>query len=136
MHYFVQRLVESIGSVRLYYGYFALAVICVVLTGSRSSFVALLALMLIWVAVQQGKRKLLVLVSTILAIMLFGHLCRLRSKTVSGQYGMKMPGLRTRRLPLKEDVIGWKVSWRMFKRAPLTGVGAGGDNFIGVQNGE
>ena len=115
---------------RLYYGYCALAVLCIVLTGSRSSFVALLFIILFWVLIQQGKRKIVVL--TVAAV-------------ASGIIWQAMPDEKRERIRTLWDeeagpanahesaqgrMVGFKVSWKMFKQVPFTGVGAGGKNFI------
>lgn len=118
---------------KLYYGYFALGVVCVVLTGSRSSFVALLALLLIWAAAQQGSRKIYLLAASIVAISVLWTVMPAEKQNRIRTLWDKDAGPENSAESTEGRLIGWKVSWRMFKRAPLTGVGAGGDNFVGYR---
>lgn len=117
----------------LYYLYFVLAVVCVVLTGSRSAFIALIFMLLLWVLVQQGKRRIKMLVAAALSV---------------GVLWVSMPAEKQERIRTLWDeeagpanahesaegrLIGWNVSWEMFKQKPFTGVGVGGKNFIGYR---
>ena len=118
---------------KVYYGYFGLAVVCIVLTGSRSAFVALIVLLLFWGVLRKGKQKILILLVALLAI---------------GTIWISMPEEKRERIRTLWDseagpknahesaagrMVGLKVSWEMFKRVPFTGVGAGGKNFIGYR---
>ena len=118
---------------KLYYAYFFLAVTCVVLTGSRTSFVALISLALFFVVVQKGKR-FFVIATTALAL--------------SSVVWFVMPAEKQERIRTLWDseagpanahasadgrMVGWKASWRMFKQTPFTGVGAGGKNYVGYR---
>lgn len=118
---------------KLYYAYFFLAVTCVVLTGSRTSFVALISLVLLFVAVQKGKRLFVIAAVTL---------------TLTGIVWSVMPAEKQERIRTLWDseagpanaqasadgrMIGWKASWRMFKQTPFTGVGAGGNNYVGYR---
>ncbi|MRR55626.1 MAG: hypothetical protein EG822_14155 [Deltaproteobacteria bacterium] len=116
-----------------YYGYFALAVICVVLTGSRTSFVALIAVILIWILVQKGKRRLIVLVSAILAVGVIWAAMPVEKQNRIRTLWDENAGPENATSSAEGRMIGWKVSWKMFKQVPLTGVGAGGANFIGYR---
>lgn len=117
----------------IYYGYFALAVICVVLTGSRTSFVALMALILIWILVQQGKRRFKVLLSAILAVGVIWAAMPVEKQNRIRTLWDEDAGPENATSSAEGRLIGWKVSWKMFKKVPMTGVGAGGDNFIGYR---
>lgn len=116
-----------------YYAYFALALICIVLTGSRSSSIALVFLLLLLAAAQKGKKKVFMFFSVLIAISIvwvgIPDDKRDRIKTLwdknAGEAGAHMSA--------EGRLIGWQVSLRMFKREPFTGVGAGGKNFIGYR---
>ncbi len=51
-----------------YCGYFVLAVLCVVLTGSRSASIALVFLLILWSMMQKGKKKLYILALVFLSL--------------------------------------------------------------------
>lgn len=116
-----------------YYIYFALVVLCVVRTGSRSSAIALVFLLLFWSVLQRGKLRILMpavcIVSIFAVWMVMPAHKRDRIRTLwsddTGTVGGQMSA--------KGRIIGWQVSWKMFEREPLTGVGAGGNNFIGYR---
>jgi len=115
---------------KLYFGYFGTVVLCVVLTGSRSASVALVFLLLLWALLQQGKRKIAILAVTLLAL---------------GTVWISMPAEKQERIRSIWDEeagpanahsstdgrrLGFLAGWEMFKRAPFTGMGAGGKNFV------
>jgi O-antigen ligase len=118
---------------RAYYLYFALAVACVVLTGSRTSFVALLVLCLIWVLIQQGKRKLLILVTALMTMALVWNVMPDEKQERFRTLWDDEAGPANARASADGRMAGWKASWRMFKQQPFTGVGAGGKNYIGYR---
>lgn len=123
--------IEKISKNRLmYYGYLCLAVFCVVLTGSRSATVAFVLLVLLWALMQQGKRKIVILSVTLITL---------------GAVWIGMPDEKQERIRSIWDdsagpqnahsssdgrKTGFLAGWEMFKRAPLTGIGAGRDNFV------
>jgi len=113
--------------------YALLAVICIVLTGSRSCFITMTFLLLVYGVVQKGKRKFIVGMVSLIAL---------------GTLWVFMPDQKQERIRTLWDedagtvgahssaqgrLVGWQVSWKMFKREPITGVGAGGRNFIGYR---
>jgi O-antigen ligase len=115
---------------KLYLVHFALAVVCVVLTGSRSASIALVALFLGWALTQKGIRKIGILALVIFAL---------------GTTWTVMPEEKRERIMTLWDeeagpdsahqsadgrLWGWRVSWEMFKQQPFTGVGPGGKNYI------
>lgn len=114
----------------IYYGYFALAVICVVLTGSRTSFVALMAAILIFILFRQGKRRLIVLASGVIAVGVIWVAMPVEKQDRIRTLWDENAGPENATSSAEGRLIGWKVSWKMFKKVPMTGVGAGGDNFI------
>jgi O-antigen ligase len=120
---------------KLYFSYFALAVLCVILTGSRSASVALVFLLVLWGASQTGGKKIWVFMLVLLSL---------------GAVWAVMPGDKRERIRTIWDadagpkvasdsargrLVGWQVSWEMFKQKPFTGVGPGGKNFIGYRMG-
>ncbi len=118
---------------KLYYLYGAFAILCVVLTGSRTSFVALLALCAIWVLVQKGKRKLLILCATIVAMTVVWHIMPEEKQERFRTLWDEEAGPKNARESAEGRIQGWKASWRMFQQRPFTGVGAGGKNYIGYR---
>lgn len=118
---------------RLYYGYFALVVICVVLTGSRSSFVALIFIMMLWVVAQKGKRKLVLLMASILAIGVIWAGMPLEKKERIRSLWDENAGPANAHESAEGRMIGFKASWKMFSQVPFTGVGGGGKNYGGYR---
>lgn len=118
---------------KLYYGYFGLSVLCVILTGSRTAFVALVALMLIWVLIQKGKRKIVILATAIIAL---GVMWNFMPEEKQGRIRTLWDpdsGPSNAQVSAEGRTLGWKASLKMFQQVPLTGVGAGGKNFIGYR---
>jgi hypothetical protein len=118
---------------RAYYFYFALAVTCVVLTGSRTSFAALMVLCMIWVLIQKGKRKLLILVTALMTMAVVWNVMPEEKQERFRTLWDDEAGPANARESAEGRMVGWKVSWRMFKQQPMTGVGAGGKNYIGYR---
>lgn len=118
---------------RAYYLYFALAVACVVLTGSRTSFAAMLVLCLIWVLIQQGKRKVLILLAALVSMAVVWNVMPEEKQERFRTLWDDEAGPANARESAEGRMAGWKASWRMFKQQPLTGVGAGGKNYIGYR---
>lgn len=118
---------------KIYLCHFALAVVCVILTGSRSASIALVFLALAWALTQKGMKKFRILILVLIAL---------------GAVWTVMPAEKRERIQTlwDEDVgpkgahqsaegrlYGWKVSWEMFKQQPFTGVGPGGKNYMGYR---
>jgi O-antigen ligase len=118
---------------KLYYLYFVLAVVCIVLTGSRTSFVALLFLCSLWVFFQQGARKFKILAVVIPMIFIVWSVMPQEKQNRIRTLWDEEAGPANATESAKGRLEGWNVSWRMFKQVPLTGVGAGGENFIGYR---
>lgn len=115
---------------KLYYVYFGIAVTCVVLTGSRTSFVAMLVLCLIWILAQQGKRKLVVLAAAVTAFAIVWTVMPEEKQNRFRTLWNEEAGPENAKASADGRMMGWKTSWKMFKQNPLTGVGAGGKNFV------
>lgn len=117
----------------LYYGYFALSVVCVVLTGSRTAAISLLFLILLWCLIQKGKRKVFALVVAVLAICFIWSAMPEEKKERVRTLWDADAGPESAHQSAEGREIGFLVSWKMFKQVPFTGVGAGGENFIGYR---
>ncbi|WP_306549713.1 O-antigen ligase [Desulfobulbus sp.] len=118
---------------KLYFSYFALAILCVILTGSRSASIAFVFLVLLWGGSQKGSKKkwliLLVLFSLGAVWTVMPVDKRERIRTIwDTDAGPKVASDSA-----KGRLFGWQVSWEMFKQKPFTGVGPGGKNFIGYR---
>ncbi len=118
---------------RLYYVYFVIAVVCVVLTGSRSAFVVFLFLNLLWVVSQKGKRKIAILAVAIFAVFFIWTFMPVEKQNRIRTLWDKDAGPKSALTSAEGRLDGLVVSWKMFKQAPFTGVGAGGENFIGYR---
>jgi len=117
----------------LYRGYFLLAVACVVLTGSRSSFVGLIFLLVLWGGAQKGKQKLVVLTASVLAIGILWITMPEEKKDRIRTLWDENAGPANAHESAQGRLIGFNASWKMFTRVPLTGVGAGGKNYGGYR---
>lgn len=118
---------------KLYIGYFMLGMICVVLTGSRSSFVAFLFLGLLWTIAQKGTRKFKVAALVIpLLFVVWGLMPAEKQDRIRTLWNPEA-GPENAQSSAEGRVEGFKVSWKMFKQVPFTGVGAGGNNFVGYR---
>lgn len=118
---------------RFYYLYFALAVTCVVLTGSRTSFAALMVLSAVWVLIQKGKRKVVILITALMTMAVVWSVMPEEKQERFRTLWDDEAGPANARESADGRMAGWKASWRMFKQQPFTGVGAGGKNYIGYR---
>ncbi|NTV50327.1 MAG: hypothetical protein HGB32_06340 [Geobacteraceae bacterium] len=115
---------------RLYYVYFSLAVLCVVLTGSRSSFVALIFLNLLWIFAQKGKRKLTIFVVAVLAVSVVWNVMPEEKQNRIRTLWDKEAGPSNAYTSADGRMKGVVAGLAMLNKAPLTGIGAGGKNFV------
>lgn len=118
---------------KIYYAYFGIAVICVVLTGSRTSFVALISLCLLFVAVQKGKRLFVIAAVTLALTGIVWSVMPAEKQNRIRTLWDSEAGPENAQQSADGRMIGWKASWRMFKQTPFTGVGAGGKNYVGYR---
>ena len=133
---FVYSLLKTEISIKFrnfYYFYFIVAVICVVLTGSRSAFIALISLLLLWVFAHQGKRRIKMLIAAVLSISTLWICMPAEKQERIRTLWDEEAGPRNAHESAEGRLIGWNVSWEMFKQKPFTGVGVGGKNFIGYR---
>jgi O-antigen ligase len=131
--YALLRAEVSAWQRKLYYGYFAIAVTCVVLTGSRSAFVALLFLSLLWAFSQKGARKFKIITIAIPVVFLVWTVMPEEKQNRIRTLWDSEAGPANAQESAEGRLEGFKVSWRMFEQVPFTGVGAGGKNFIGYR---
>lgn len=118
---------------RIYYAYYVLAMVCVVLTGSRSSFVAVIFLGLLWTFAQKGMRKIKIMVLLIPLVFVVWSLMPVEKQDRIRTLWNPEAGPANAQASAEGRLEGFKVSWKMFKQVPFTGVGAGGKNFIGYR---
>jgi O-antigen ligase len=113
-----------------YYLYFAIGIVCIVLTGSRSAFIAFISLLLLWVLSLQGMRRIKMLLMAIVSM---------------GVLWISMPAEKQERIRTLWDEeagpanahtsadgrrLGFDAGIAMFKAYPLTGIGPGGKSFV------
>jgi hypothetical protein len=115
---------------RSYYAYFGIAVICIVLTGSRSAFAALIFLSLLWVISQKALRKYKLFAMIVPAVFLLWSAMPEEKQDRIRTLWDPTAGPANAQESAEGRLVGFRISWRMFLREPLTGVGAGGDNYI------
>ena len=118
---------------KLYYVYFALAIICIVLTGSRSAFVAFVFLLILLGVAQTGRKRILFLFIALFSIAIIWTIMPEEKQERIRTLWDNNAGPENAHESAKGRLVGFEVSWKMFERKPFTGVGAGGKNFIGYR---
>lgn len=131
--YVMARFERNVWLRRLFYGYVPLVVLCVVLTGSRSATVALVILVLLWGITQKGKRKIIYLIAVLLSIAVIWNVMPEEKQIRIQTLWDKDAGPANAHASADGRKFGWIASWKMFKQRPFTGVGAGGNNFVGYR---
>ena len=116
-----------------YCGYFVLAVLCVVFTGSRSASIALVFLLILWSMMQKGKKKLYILALVFLSLSVVWFNMPAEKKVRIRSIWDENAGPANAQQSTEGRIYGFEAGWKMFKHAPFTGVGAGGKNFIGYR---
>lgn len=114
---------------KLYLAHFALAVVCVVLTGSRSASIALVLLLLGWALMQKGAKKMVIFALVIFALGATWTVMPEEKKVRIQTLWDKEAGPENAHQSAEGRLLGWQVSWEMFKQKPFTGVGPGGKNY-------
>ena len=117
----------------LIYLYFFIVVTCVVLTGSRSAFLGLFLLFIIGVFFQYPKRKLFSLIMILLTMSAVWTVMPDEKQNRVRTLWDESAGPENAQMSAHGRIAGFIISWRMFKENIWTGVGAGGDNFIGYR---
>lgn len=110
--------------------YGALALVCVVLTGSRAGFVTLSFWVFLLVWNFKGKKKFLALATVLLLAFVGWHVMpeekRLRMETIWNPDA----GPSSAEVSAQGRIEGLKAGLRTMARHPLTGVGPGGESFM------
>jgi O-antigen ligase len=115
---------------RLYYLYFAMVVTCVVLTGSRSASVALVFLILLWAALQKGRRKVWIFSLAIISLAIVWSVMPAEKQERISSIWDKDAGPANAQKSSEGRWLGFDAGWQMFRKQPFTGMGAGGKNFV------
>jgi O-antigen ligase len=110
--------------------YFGLALTCIVLTGSRAGFLSLVVFIFLIVGQARGKRLFFAVVAALLLGLAGWQIMpedkRLRIETIWDPQAGPASAQRS----TEGRIEGLKAGLRMLAVSPLTGVGAGGANFI------
>jgi len=114
----------------LLYLYYLIAVVCIVLTGSRSASVAFLFLLLLWIVFAKGFRKLKIFAVLLPLVFLAWAIMPAEKQDRIRTLWDPSAGPANAKASAEGRIEGFKVSWRMFKQVPFTGVGAGANNFV------
>jgi O-antigen ligase len=113
--------------------YGALAAVCIVLTGSRAGFVCLSLFLVLSVWSLAAKKRFLWMGAVVLAMMLFLALIPEEKRTRIETLWNPEAGPTSAQASAEGRIEGLKSGLRMFLARPLTGVGAGKENFIGYR---
>jgi hypothetical protein len=115
-----------------YLAYGLLSAVCIVLTGSRSGFVTLILFLVFesWSFIRKSKRTLTILiVLPIVALLAWQLMPEEKRHRIETIWDSKA-GPENAEESAQGRIEGLKAGFRMFLANPLTGVGAGGENFI------
>lgn len=118
---------------KLYVSYCALAVLCVVLTGSRSASIALVFLSILLGVAQKGWKKIWIMMVVVCSLAAVWVVMPEEKQERIRTLWDENAGPKGAHQSADGRVVGWKVSWEMFKQRPFTGVGPGGENYIGYR---
>lgn len=131
---FVLLKTEESKKIRmLYYAYLVLSVFCVVQTGSRTSFFVMSVLGIIFTIIHLKKHFFSTLVvAGILSTIIWSAMPEEKQNRIRTLWDPSA-GPANAQASADGRMVGWEVSWRMFKQQPLTGVGAGGKNYVGYR---
>lgn len=131
--YALLRTEISPGLRKVYYGYFAIALLCIVSTGSRTASAAFVLLLVLWGLAQKGRKMILILFVVFLSLATVWVTMPAEKQGRIRTLWDKDAGPSNAAESAQGRLVGWKVSWEMFKQNPFTGVGAGGANYIGYR---
>lgn len=115
------------------YSYYLVALFCIISTGSRSTIVATLILSAIWLFSHNIKKIIFLFPLIALTLAIIWNVAPQEKQIRIRTLWDKEAGPASAHESSKGRMIGWLVSWEMFKQKPLTGVGPGEDNFIGYR---
>ncbi|OKY74994.1 MAG: hypothetical protein BM485_11235 [Desulfobulbaceae bacterium DB1] len=131
--YLLARFEQTKYLRRLYYGYLVLAPICIVLTGSRTGFVAMLLCFMLQVFRFKGLKKFFILVFLVVFIIVGWQLMPEDKQRRIETLWNEDAGPANAKESAEGRIEGFLASLEMFKQHPFTGVGAGKENFIGYR---
>lgn len=115
---------------KLYFSYFALAVLCVILTGSRSASIAFVFLLLLWGVSRKGGKKIWIIMLVLLSLGVVWTAMPVDKQDRIRTLWDPDSGPKVAADSAQGRLDGWLVSWEMFKQNPISGVGPGGKNFV------
>jgi O-antigen ligase len=132
--WFLWKTEEKNSSTWFYLIYAGLALVCVILTGSRSGFIVItlgVILALIW---NKGliKKMIYLLSAVILSIGLWQFIPAEKQNRLKTIWNPES-GPANAQESAEGRIEGLRAGLRMFSENPLTGVGAGGNNFMGYR---
>lgn len=115
----------------VYMGYASLALVCVILTGSRSGFI-LITLSIILSIIWKKKllKKIIYVLSAIIIMILLWHIIPEDKQKRLETIWNPDAGPTSAKESTEGRIEGLKAGLRMFSENWVTGVGAGGENFI------
>lgn len=123
--------IEEISIIKfIYYTYYACILLCIILTGSRSAFIVFVLLVCLWCFFQQGKNKYIFITILIVTLSAIWFTMPADKQERFRTAWDKDAGSAGDHSSTEGRIKGFLAAWEMFKRSPLTGVGAGGVNFI------
>src|SRR5208337_4414069 len=115
-----------------YLAYGLLSAVCIVLTGSRSGFVTLVLFLVLesWSFIRKSKRTLTILIILPIVAVLAWQLMPGEKKHRIETIWDSGAGPENAEASAQGRIEGLKAGFRMFLANPLTGAGAGGENFM------
>lgn len=115
----------------LYYGYiFGLVPVCIILTGSRSAFIALLCCVIIGIfSLKRGKRLFVIMFAVFVVLGTWQFIPVDKRERIRTLWDDEA-GPKNAHESAEGRIEGFLISMEMFKQKPFTGVGAGGENYI------
>ncbi len=118
----------------IYVAYGVLAVACLVLTGSRSGFVILALFLLLDQMRRKGKNRYLMLVAVILIGLAVWNFMPEEKKLRFETIWNPEVGPANAEESAEGRIAGFKAGMQMLADQPLTGIGAGGKNFMNYRS--
>lgn len=115
----------------IYFFYLLLIPICVTLTGSRSSFIAMLLSLILWIIYTKSfKRKLIPAAISLIVIVAIWQMMPFDKQNRIRTLWDDNAGPQSAYESSEGRMYGFLISMKMFKQNPIIGVGAGGTNYI------
>lgn len=121
---------------RILIGYFVMAVVCIILTGSRSGFVTFLFFVFLVTLGSKGffKKIGILLLFALVSSVTWNFIPSDKQDRIRSIWDKESaPAAKSSNESAMGRIEGLNAGLRMFQRHPLTGVGAGGRNFVGYR---